>query len=111
MGKRGGRRDGSGRKKGEPTKVIAFRVKEAVSDQIKANVKDWIDDYHSNLVDGVYMAPTMEWAKGYIADCWDEQERYYTVTSSDIELLEKALENGLDAFNRQMIIHEKKYNQ
>jgi len=111
MGKRGGRRDGSGRKKGEPTKVIAFRVKEAVSDQIKANVKDWIDDYHSNLVDGVYMAPSIEYAQGLIADCWDEQERYNTITSSDIELLEKALAVSLEEFNKAWINHERKYNE
>ena len=58
----------------------------------------------------VFLAPTIEYAQGLIADCWDEQERYYTVTSSDIELLEKALEIGLDAFNEAWVKHEYKYN-
>lgn len=110
MKKRGGKRPGAGRPKSDPTKVITFRVKEAHAGAIREKINKELADYRANLIDGIYHAPTVEYAKGYIADCWDEQERYNTVASSDIELLEEALKNGLDAFNRQLVLHEKKYN-
>lgn len=41
--KQGGKREGSGRKKKEPTVTVSFRIKESEKENVKKVVKDYIN--------------------------------------------------------------------
>jgi hypothetical protein len=46
--KRGGKREGSGRPKSIPTKILTIRVATAIHDELKALVKRMDDEYRQN---------------------------------------------------------------
>lgn len=46
--KRGGKREGAGRPKSIPTKILTIRVATAVHDELKALVKRKDDEYRQN---------------------------------------------------------------
>jgi len=41
---RGGKREGSGRPKGEPTTILTFRVKSEMAAEIKSTISKWLKD-------------------------------------------------------------------
>jgi len=45
---RGGKREGSGRPKSIPTKILTIRVAAAIHDELKALVKRMDDEYRQN---------------------------------------------------------------
>jgi len=49
---RGGKRDGSGRPKGNPTKVLSYRVPQKIAGTIDRKIREIIEDFKPGLISG-----------------------------------------------------------